>query len=95
MKFLSHLLLKTVLFPLVLLVTIIDILGMTFMKVGCYVVGPIMLILAGCGIYGIATQTWYNLWIALGCEVVCGLAFFAATFIVVEIDCLKDFLISI
>ena len=45
-------LLKIMMLPVVMILGIVSALGNTFMKVVCYVLGPIMLILAGCALYG-------------------------------------------
>ena len=95
MKTLVRIPFKLVLLPIIALVAAVYALGMALLKVSCYVMGPLMLALAGCGIYGIVTQTWYNLWIALGCEAACALVMFGGAFILSEMDALKDWLISL
>ena len=86
---------KIMILPLVLLIEIVDALGMLLMRVSCYVMGPIMLLLAGCAIYGLCTQTWYNVAIALGCEAVCALVMFGGAVVISEMDVLKDYLLHI
>ena len=88
-------LLKIMMLPVVMILGIVSALGNTFMKVVCYVLGPIMLILAGCVLYGFLTQTWYNVGIALGCEVLCGAILFVGAFVMAEADILKDYLLHL
>ena len=86
---------KIMILPLVLIIGIVHALGMAMMKVSCYVMGPIMLLLAGCAIYGVCTHTWYNVAIALACEAVCGLVMFGGAVVISEMDVLKDYLLHI
>lgn len=86
---------KIMILPVVLLIGIVQALGMAFMKVSCYVMGPIMLLLGGCVIYGLCTQTWYNVAIAVACEAVCGLVVFGGAVVISEMDVLKDYLLHI
>ena len=88
-------LLKIMMLPVVMILGIVSALGNTFMKVVCYVLGPIMLILAGCVLYGFLTQTWYNVGLALGCEVFCGAIMFVGAFVMAEADVLKDYLLHL
>ena len=79
--------------PVVMILGIVSALGNTFMKVVCYILGPIMLIFAGCALYGFLTQTWLG--IALGCEVLCGVILFVGAFVMAEADVLKDYLLHL
>lgn len=88
-------LLKIMMLPVVMILGIVSALGNTFMKVVCYVLGPIMMILAGCALYGLLTQTWYNVGIALGCEGICGAFMFVGAFVMAEADVLKDYLLHL
>lgn len=90
-----RILIKILILPLVLLIGILKALGMAFMKVSCYVMGPVMLLLGGCAVYGICTQTWYNFVIAIALEAVCGLIIFGGAVIISEMDVLKDYLLHI
>ena len=46
-------------------------------------------------LYGFLTQTWYNVGIALGCEVLCGAILFVGAFLMAEADVLKDYLLHL
>lgn len=63
-----------------------------FMKLGWVVAIPLV---AGCVVYGFLTQTWYNVGIALGCEVLCGAIMFVGAFVMAEADILKDYLLHL
>lgn len=86
---------KILVLPVVMILGMVSALGNTFMKVVCYALGPIMLILGGCALYGFLTQTWYNVGIALGCEVLCGVIMFLGAFLMAEADILKDYLLHL
>lgn len=88
-------LLKICLLPVVMILGVISALGDTVMKVVCYVLGPVMFILLGCAIYGVMTQTWYNVGIAIGCEILCAGILFAGAFLMAEADVLKDYLLHL
>ena len=87
--------LKIFILPVILILGAFSALGNSFMKLVCYITGPVMLILGGCVIYGLVTQTWYNVGIALSCGAVVGVVMFAGAFVMAEADNLKDYLLHL
>ena len=46
-------------------------------------------------VLGFATQTLYNAYIAIGCELVCTIILFACAFVTAQAEVLKDYLLHL
>lgn len=86
---------KIMVLPVVLVLGLFSALGNGFMKVSCYILGPVLLFLVGCIIYGFVTQTWYNVGIAIACVAGVFLITFIGAFVMAQADNLKDYLLHL
>lgn len=78
--------LKIMVLPLILLIGILHFILDVMAKLSCYVIGPLMLFLFGCGVYTVVKHLW-NQTVLLGLmEAACFLVLFGASFVIVTLE---------
>jgi len=74
--------LKLLALPLIVLCKLAAILVRTATNLSSYVVGPLMLVILGCGVYALLHQQWSNVFLLVLLEGLCAAVLFGA--VVVE-----------
>ncbi len=91
-------LLKIVAFPLMLLVIMVHVLLNVLVNLSCYVIGPLMLFILGCGIYTVVKHLWSQTFLLALMEAACFFILFGASFVIFTLECwserLADFIHS-
>lgn len=59
-------------------------------KLSCFVLGPFMLFVFGCGVYTVVKQLWSQTFLLCLIEITCLAALFGAGFIEVELESIGD-----
>lgn len=86
--------LKLFALPLVLVIKLLCGIGNLLTNVSSYVIGLLLLVLVGCGIYCIVQGKWTELAILAGMGVVAFMVLFAVVFLVVKAETLDQKLSS-
>lgn len=93
-----RILLKIAVLPLMLLVALVYFVFSVLTNLSCYVIGPLMLLILGCGIYTVVKQQWSQTFLLTLMEAACLLLLFGAGFVLVTLESwqegLGDFLHS-
>lgn len=84
--------LKIMVLPLMLLIGIVHVLFNTLTNLSCYVIGPLMLFIFGCGIYTVVKQLWIQTFLLGLMEAACFLVLFGAGFVIVALESWNDHL---
>ena len=79
-------LLKMILLPLMLVIGMVRLSFSGLMKLSCYVIGPLMWFLFGCGIYTVVHRLWSQTFLLALMEAVCFLVLFGAGFVLVTLE---------
>ena len=79
-------LLKMILLPLILVIGILRFSLSGLMKLSCYVVGSLMWIIFGCGIYTVVHRSWSQTFLLALMEAACFLFLFGAGFVLVTLE---------
>ena len=77
---------KMMLFPLMLVISILRFSLSGLMKLSCYVVGPLMWIIFACGIYTVIHRFWSQTFLLVLMEAACFLIMFGASFLLVTLE---------
>ena len=78
--------LKMIILPLILVISLLHG-GMNLLtKLSCYVIGPLMWFLFGCGVYTVIHQLWSQTFLLALMEGACFLLLFAASFVIVTLE---------
>ena len=83
---LSRILFKIMILPLMLLIGILRVLFHALTNLSCYVIGPLMLFIFGCGIYTVVIQNWSQTFLLGLIEAACFLVLFGASFVIVTLE---------
>lgn len=85
---------KLFVLPLILICTTVALLVKLAANLSCYVLGPLMLFLLGCGIYTITKQQWSQTILLALMEVACVAVLFGAVLIETALDSVNSALIG-
>lgn len=85
-----RILLKIWTLPLILIIGILHALLNGLMKLSCYVIGPLMWFLFGCGIYTVIHRFWSQTFLLALMEAACFLFLFGASFVIVTLENWND-----
>lgn len=66
----------------------------TATNLSCYIMGPLMLFILGCGIYSAVQRMWSSVLILVVMEVFCMAVLFLAAEVLLKLEDLRDFLIG-
>lgn len=83
---------KIILLPVLLIVNILYLLANLFMNLSSYVIGLLLLLLAGCGIFCIVKAMWTSLALLVGMGLIAFMVIFLMVLAVVKIETLGNFL---
>lgn len=83
---------KIILLPVLLIVNILYLLANLFMNLSSYVIGLLLLLLAGCGIFCIVKAMWTSLALLVGMGLISFMVIFLMVWAVVKIETLGNFL---
>lgn len=83
---------KIILLPVLLIVNILYLLANLFMNLSSYVIGLLLLLLAGCGIFCIVKAMWTSLALLVGMGLILFMVIFLMVWAVVKIETLGNFL---
>lgn len=83
---------KIILLPVLLIVNILYLLANLFMNLSSYVIGLLLLLLAGCGIFCIVKAMWTSLALLVGMGLIAFMVIFLMVWAVVKIETLGNFL---
>lgn len=86
------LLFKIILLPVLLIVNLLYLLANLFMNLSSYVIGLLLLLLAGCGIFCIVKAMWTSLVLLISMGLATFLVVFVLVWAVVKIETLGNFL---
>lgn len=87
--------LKVLALPFILVLTLTELLFKVIGGLSCYILGPFMLFLFGCGIYHAVMQQWNQTLILGGLLLCCVVVFFAGTFVIMFLADVRDWLMGI
>ena len=79
-------LLKMMILPLILVISIAQGCMNLMTKLSCYVVGPLMWIIFACGIYTVIHRFWSQTFLLVLMEAACFLFLFGASFVLVTLE---------
>ena len=79
-------LLKMMILPLILVISIAQGCMNLMTKLSCYVIGPLIWFLFGCGIYTVIHRFWSQTFLLALMEGACFLLLFAASFVIVTLE---------
>ena len=85
---------KILALPLILICTTVAILVKLAANLSCYVLGPLMLFILGCGVYTITKQQWSQTFLLALMELACVAALFVAAWVESALDSVNDALIG-
>ncbi|MDD3221027.1 MAG: hypothetical protein PHG07_01400 [Lachnospiraceae bacterium] len=85
-----RLILKLIALPLLLTVVLICLLGKFMMNTSSYVIGALLLVIGGCGIYCVFTANWKSLAILAVMGLAAFLLLFVAVWAVVTVEGIRD-----
>ena len=77
---------KIMILPLMLLIGILHFALNLITKLSSYLIGPLMLLIFGCGIYTVVKQLWSQTFLLALMEGACFLVLFGASFVIVTLE---------
>ena len=77
---------KIMILPLMLLIGILHFVLNTATKLFSYLIGPLMLLIFGCGVYTVVKQLWSQTFLLALMEGACFLVLFGASFVIVTLE---------
>ena len=83
---LIQILLKIIILPLLLLTAAVQVLFAALTNLSCYVIGPLMLFIFGCGVYTVVKQLWSQTLLLGLMEGACFLILFGAGSVIVALE---------
>ena len=81
-----RILLKIIVLPLILIIGILHVLFRALANLSCYIIGPLMLFIFGCGVYTVIKQLWSQTFLLGLMEAACFLVLFGASFVIVLLE---------
>ena len=72
--------------PLILVIGILHLSMNLLTKLSCYVIGPLMWFLFGCGVYTVIHRSWSQTFLLVLMEAACFLFLFGASFVIVTLE---------
>ena len=63
-------------------------------NLSCYIMGPLMIFILGCGIYSAVQRMWSSVLILVVMEIICMAVLFLAAEVLMRLEDLRDFLIG-
>ena len=81
-----RILLKIAALPLIIFIAVVRFIFNALTNLSCYVIGPLMLLILGCGIYTVVKQLWSQTFLLVLMEGACLLLLFGASFVLVTLE---------